>query len=141
MTGSLDQFKVVSSWKRVAQEKIRDGFRKRKIHLGNLYESIVINIVSSANGDVQKVAFMFDAYGRFIDMGVGRGWAIGGRREHSLKKMAGREVSKKPRRMKKFYSKTIFHEGHRLHEIMVEKYGVQMVTTLERELDGGKINL
>jgi hypothetical protein len=137
---NLDQYITVSKWRGIAYDEIRKSFIKKNINVDSLHESIFINILAK-NSDVQKVAFVFDAYGKFVDMGVGRGWAIGSRREHMIKKVAGNSVSSKPRRRKQFYSRTIFHQGHRLHEIMVKFYGIKMMTTVERLLDGGPIKI
>ena len=49
---------------------------------GALLESLKMNVFFEANGDISKIAFVFLAYGRMVDMGVGRGMAAGITKKH-----------------------------------------------------------
>ena len=129
---------AVVQWRSEAFKTLRQKFSKRNIAMGELFESIAINIVSVGDVDISRIQFVFMAYGRFVDMGVGRGHPLGSRKESALLKIAGKEVGK-IRKPKQFYTRDIFNQGHILHEILVEQYGVKMFSILENNLDGGKI--
>lgn len=130
---------TVEKWRGYAKKTIREKWTKRQIAFGELFHSIAIQIISdgSSNG-VSRIQWSFYAYGRFVDMGVGKGHPLGSRRENALRKVAGENVGK-PRKTKPFYVRDIFNQGHVLHEILVEKYGIKMFAILEGNLDGGKI--
>ena len=80
-----------------------------------LYDSLIHHINSSANGDVQKIEFAFNYYGKFLDMGVGKGQPIGD------------SGNRKPR---KWFSATFFANQQKLKEIIAQKYAEQAQTTI-----------
>lgn len=85
---------VIKLWKR----KIQD---LEVWHTGALFESLAYHVISHANGDVSRIEFFFQYYGRFVDMGVGRG----------------------DRKKKQWYSK-VFHGNMKdLVRIVAERYG------------------
>lgn len=131
-------------WKSKADDIILRDLKRRKIGVTDaLQASIAINILSSGE-DVSAVTFQFLAYGRFVDMGVSRGFAIGSRRAAALANNqlnSKRDEVKKPRRPKKFYSRTIFRLGHELRELLTLRYGVKMIQSLEEALPGENITI
>lgn len=136
--------KDTEDWKTRAHDIIARDLKRRKIGVSEALEaSISINILSSSE-DVSAVTFQFLAYGRFVDMGVSRGWAIGSRRAAAL---ANNQLNskldqlRKPRRAKKFYSRTIFRLGHELRELLTLRYGVKMIQSLEETLPGETITI
>lgn len=85
----------------------------------DLIESFKNEVISQANGDVAKIEFTFLYYGKFVDMGVGRGVPLSeaGETWHRRKK-------------KPWYSKVFFSEIKKLSVIVSEKYarkGVLMI--------------
>jgi len=139
MTEQVNMRQAVESWKQEAHKTLRLKWSKRQIAFGELFDSIAISIMSDGESDgVSRIRWSFYAYGRFVDMGVGRGHPLGSRKENALRKVAGEDVSK-PRKAKPFYVRDIFNQGHVLHELLVEKYGIKMFSVLEQNLDGGKI--
>lgn len=135
-----DMRSTVEQWRSGAIKDIREKFVRRKIAQGSLYESIAINVLSSGD-DLQKIQISFLEYGRFVDMGVGKGWPLGSRKTAALVALAKSEKPGKIRKRKPFYTRDIFHQGHVLHELLVEKHGIKMFSILENSVGGGKIKL
>lgn len=76
-----------------------------------LLNSFSSEIVTAANGDIDKITFAFVFYGRFVDMGVGKGVPI------SLVGTPG--IKRKPR---KWYSPMFSSQVKALSEILAQKY-------------------
>jgi len=63
-------------------------------------------VVASAQGDVLKIDFAFKYYGKFVDMGVGKGVEDrSGQGESDSRKLEGKMLGNR-RRPKKWYSRT-----------------------------------
>lgn len=77
----------------------------------DLVESFKNEVISEANGDAARIEFTFNYYGKFVDMGVGRGVSL-------------EEASQTWHRRKKkpWYSKVFFSEIKKLTDIVAEKY-------------------
>jgi len=89
-----------------------------------LFNSFVHHVITSAGGDVARIEFAFNFYGKFIDMGVGRGTDIS-------------DVGNTNRKPKKWYSKTMYAELKKLNEILSLKYtrkgALAIIETIEEE--------
>ena len=92
------------------------------VRTNHLWQSFLRNVVDQASGDIVKIDFGFLYYGKFVDMGVGRGTGIGGVKENaSSRRLIGKMVGNK-RKPKKWYSKTLAAEVMRLSEILGTSY-------------------
>lgn len=138
---NISMRQAIEQWRTEGLKDIRTKFSRRKIAEGDLYNSIAINIISSGDDGVEKIQFSFYNYGRFVDMGVGKGWPLGSRKQAALVALATGEKNKKIRKRKPFYTRDIFHQGHVLHELLVEKYGIKMLQILETNVGGGNITM
>jgi hypothetical protein len=98
-----------------------------KLHVNYSYQladSFVNHVISHANGDARMVEFAFNYYGKFVDMGVGRGVSL--------------EDVQQPgniRRPKPWYSKTFFAEVQKLKVIFAEKYARKAVILIIENID------
>lgn len=114
--------KVISDWARYTIERLQKSIDKRRIgDTGSLRYSQLYNLAALANGGVEAVKLEFNYYGKFLDMGVGRGQKI-----ESVK--SNREVYNLVgggRRPKQWFSKTLWGEVAALTELLSVKYGVQ----------------
>ena len=79
---------------------------------GELLKSFEAQVVMDSNGDPAKITFTFLYYGRFTDMGVGRGVTLS-----DVPDVTGN------RRVKPWYSKTFLNEVIKLGRMMATKYG------------------
>lgn len=95
---------VVKIWEeKMLQLEISDTFQ--------LANSFAFHVIGNAGGDVQRIEFAFNYYGKFVDMGVGRGI-----------KLEDRYFGSK-RISKPWYTKTFMREVRKLKFILAEKYG------------------
>ena len=78
---------------------------------GTLLRSFRAQVDQDSSGDPTKVTFAFLLYGRFPDMGVGRGVTF-------------HETPAENRRVKPWYSKTFLAEVLKLGRMMATRYGI-----------------
>ena len=83
-------------------------------------ERFVHHIITNADGEPQRIEFMYDYYLNFVDWGVGRGVSLENR-----DKLAGIGAIK--RRKKPWYTDVFYHEIRRLTGIITEKYSMKAV--------------
>lgn len=100
---------------------------------GALKASFQDFIESSANGDIERIKFMYLYYGAFVDMGVGKGQKIGETKEAALeRRLLG--TRKGGRRAKKWYGKTLRAETLALASIMQQHYGIKATNHITETL-------
>lgn len=80
-------------------------------HTDQLVDSLAHTAYTNSGGDISRVVFLFNYYGKFVEMGVGRAipydWA------------GSSSVQRTP---KPWYTRTFRAEVHRLRELLQEKY-------------------
>jgi hypothetical protein len=122
----LSEGKIALAWAQITIKRWRKKIDRMKIgqHSSSvLFRSFQYNILLSAGGDVQKIEFAFKFYGKFVDMGVGRGTKVGDQAmSYGMRRLSGKFLDMK-RTPKKWYSKTLYSETQRLVEILQEEYG------------------
>ena len=79
---------------------------------GNLLKSLDAQVRRDANGDPEKITFLYLYYGRFPDMGVGGDISLS-----DVPDSSGR------RQVKPWYSKVFIKEVTKLGRMMAAKYG------------------
>lgn len=118
----MDQTQTIQAWadyviERWELEIIRLGINSS----GQLLKSFTSNIITQSGGNVEKIIFAYEYYGKFVDMGVGRGIKIG-----------NPNSSRAP---KPWYNKVFYGQVKRMAEIMQEKYSnaaaVSIVESIE----------
>ncbi|HMT28923.1 MAG TPA: hypothetical protein PKD91_06570 [Bacteroidia bacterium] len=136
---------VITEWLAIAVERFQQSIKEKKIGVTkSLFNSFITNILSSSGGNISRVEIQFLFYGRYIDMGVGRGFPIGGRRTNKdfdrFRSKDGRlkQMGRKP---KKWYSKTRAYEVGQLTRLLAEQYGMQTAKSVETALDGEKFTI
>lgn len=134
LKGTYEQYLKISIEKfRVEQDKklyrTRNRGKRKLTRTHNLYNSFGRELQMSSSGlDVLKINFSL--YGRFIDMGVGRGVNMNAAQ---LRKRYNIHKPDVPRKPIKWYSKRKTSEEKRLSEILAQRYGLglmQMAETL-----------
>lgn len=91
------------------------------ISTGELLKSLEAHVALDAKGDPEKITFLYLYYGKFPDMGVGRGVKLG-------------ETGK--RTVKPWYSSTFLKEINTLGRLMAERYGYNAATLPLRAFEG-----
>ena len=136
----LTSAQVADQWAQITVKVWRDKLTKLKaVHSSQLWQSFVNNVVSSAGGDLIKIEFAFRYYGKFIDMGVGKGVPIGGVKESSTSRRLEGKMLGNRRKPRKWYSKTFAHEVKRLSEIMAQEYARASVLTITENIADNSI--
>lgn len=108
---------VITIWlNKIEQLKIYQTYQ--------LADSFVNHVISHSNGDVQKIEFAFLYYGKFVDMGVGRGVTI-----EDVQDTGNR------RKPKPWYSRTFYAEVQKLARIMAEKYARKGALAIVENVD------
>jgi hypothetical protein len=114
---------TIDKWAEFTVKRWQENLVKMRVdNTGALMNSFLVNIVEQSGGSVEKINFKFMFYGRFIDMGVGKGVKVGGVVELRTQRREGNKSVNK-RKPKKWYSKSLAFNVTRLSEIMAEKYG------------------
>jgi len=132
--------KVVDEWAVIAIKAFQESLQKKKIGIsGALFNSFKRELVANG-GDVAGVLIKFAMYGRFRDMGVGRGMKAYERKTNKSNligaKQYGANVSYSRRQGKRWYPKVKAHETMKLQEILVRDLGVNIGQWLSSEWRG-----
>lgn len=114
MAGRRSKLEMAQMWAEITI----DRWKKRMATLeigssGELLKSFTAQVVSDAKGDPTKITFAFLYYGRFPDMGVGRGVTL--------------DMTPDPsghRKVKPWYSDTFRAEVVKLGRMLAAKYGL-----------------
>jgi len=106
---------IANSWLPVALERIRAEMMRLKVQdSGSLIGSLQGKIQEISNGDQYKVELLYNFYGIFPDMGVGRGQAMG---DQVVAKLLGQKGRKK-----KNWTKEIVRQRYALVNMLQGAY-------------------
>jgi hypothetical protein len=132
------QFQTVEKWLEYTLDDLRENLRKLKINdTGHLLASVEGHLVAAAGGDVQRLTIAYAAYGKFVDMGVGRGMGAGVRKRDSdyarIRDERGQlhKFSRKPR---PFASKVIGKQSFRLSVLLSDYFGETITANIQDAL-------
>jgi hypothetical protein len=137
----LDTASIAAEWAEIVLERFMAGLDKYKVgtQFGELYNSFKKELEKS-NGDVAAVIFKFLKYGRFVDMGVGKGVSLGkrtiNRQFEVYKDYRGKTVGRLARKRKPWYSKTFYREVAILSKLFQEHIGDNVMRPIESALSG-----
>lgn len=133
---------TADAWVKIVIERWENKIKELNIkHTGKLLDSFHHFINTQANGDPEKITFTFEFYGKFVDMGVGRGMPHGSRNQlgdsyYSKRNNLGQlhSYSRKP---KPWYSKVFWSQFQKLKVIVHEKYNqkaqMAIITEIEKK--------
>ena len=132
------QFQTVEKWLEYTLDDLRESLRKLKIDdTGHLLASVQGHLVAAAGDDVQKLSIAYAVYGKFVDMGVGRGMGAGVRKRDSdyarIRDERGRlrQYSRKPR---PFASKVLGKQSFRLSVLLSDYFGATITARIQNAL-------
>ncbi len=95
---------------------------------GALVRSFVNHVLWNAGGDMQKVEFVFEYYGKFVDMGVGRGVNLGNRDA----RIGAGLTSRRP---KPWFTATFYKEVAKLRYILSERTAGNIQLMIVRNIE------
>lgn len=120
---------AVLRWRDIAVQEIRKKMRVLRVH--DTYALIRSMQITARNmgASSYKATIMYNYYGIFPDLGVGRGQSAG---DVAVNKLAG------SRRKRKNWTREIAAQRHRFGEIVAESMADQATGRLAAKLDGVK---
>jgi hypothetical protein len=125
---------TVQAWTDIVIDNWLD--RLAKLNIGyyfQLEDSLNFEIIG--NGALPaEVRLMFNYYGKFVDMGVGKGVKLEDVKSNRMEFSAGLEGASR-RRPKKWYSKVFYSEVMKLGDILARKYGRMGMLSIVENLD------
>nr|WP_321357177.1 hypothetical protein [uncultured Draconibacterium sp.] len=121
---------TVEAWADIVIERWEQKIERLGImSTGALLRSFYHTVQTQSNGDPELIIFTFEYYGKFVDMGVGRGVTV-------------EEVEFSNRRPKAWYSKVFFSQLEKLKELLAAKYArkaqLEIITNVEKFDEEGK---
>jgi len=136
----LSEREIAEAWAKITIIKWKRKLAINRIgDSGTLLKSFKYNVLASAQGNVLKISLLFEYYGRFVDMGVGKGIKIGDVKESiTSRKIFGKMLGNR-RRPKKWYSKTFHAEVMKLSEIFAKEYGHRGVIAITENVSDKSI--
>jgi len=128
----LERIQLCEDWAKYTAQRLQKSIARFKIGAsGSLNYSILYQLMGISGGDVGSIKHEFNYYGKFVDMGVGRGTKIesvmGNADIISL-------IGGKSRRPKRWLSKTYYAEVAELSSLLSAKYGDQYTNIIKEQI-------
>jgi len=128
----LNELEVAKKWLDITITRFIENMRQLRIHnTGALMASFQQQVVGSAEGRLQ-LRLSYALYGKFVDMGVGRGMGAGVRQGNDgydrIRKTRG-QLRRHTRKPRNWYSRELSHQTKRLSELMLDLYGTVLIAT------------
>lgn len=110
MAENLELNETVKAWAEIVLDIWDDKIVKYQVmETVALANSLMHHVITSSNGNPELVQFFFNYYGKFVDMGVGKGTDL-------------QHATFSNRKKKPWYSKPFYSQVLRLSQILAEKY-------------------
>ena len=128
------------SWLDITVERFVANLREQRIvNTGALLASFKKQVIGEAQGDQLRLRLSYALYGKFVDMGVGRGMKAGVRKGDDgydrIRNTRGK-LRRHVRKARPWYSKEIAHQTKRLAELMLDLYGQVLIPQTLSALPG-----
>ncbi|PJJ59450.1 hypothetical protein [Hymenobacter chitinivorans] len=129
----LSEHALALQWLDITVERFQANMRQLKIKdTGALLASFKKQVIGSADGRLQ-LQLSYALYGKFVDMGVGRGMGQGVRKADDgydrIRTSRGR-LKRHERKARKWYSKELAYQTKRLAELMSELHGTILISAV-----------
>jgi hypothetical protein len=135
---------LAQQWLTITVERFVANMRKLRIgSTGALAASFRTEVIGAAGSDRLRLRLSYALYGKFVDMGVGRGMAAGQRKGSDgyerVRNSRGR-LRRMRRKAKRWYSSEMAHQTHRLSELLLDLYGTVALAKTQ-EVGAGNLTL
>lgn len=116
---TINTSQVVSDWAQYTVQRLQKSLLKKKVGQTGILNNSMIYAIKSMGGQPTSVQIEFSYYGKFVDMGVGRGQKIESvASNRDIVSLLG--VGRRP---KKWFSKTMYGEIAALRKLLGQEYG------------------
>ncbi|MBW6491867.1 MAG: hypothetical protein K0B15_11815 [Lentimicrobium sp.] len=123
MNGNPDLNKTIDAWSTFVLERWHKKISMLQIgYSQQLEDSLSRELFAQSAGDAAKVTFSFHYYGKFSDMGVGKGVDLGSVSSLKSDRALGGNETGNRRRPKKWYSPVFYTEVAKLKFILAKNY-------------------
>jgi hypothetical protein len=135
---------LANKWLDFTIESFVENMRQLRIQdTGTLMASFKKQVIGSAEGRLQ-LQLSYALYGKFIDMGVGRGMGQGVRRGDDgydrIRNSRGR-LRRKERKARKWYGREMAYQTKRLAELMSELHGTILISAASDALPAETVSI
>ena len=138
----LSERDIAEAWAKITIQLWRKNMSRMKIgqnSSGDLYRSFKFKVIAASGGNVDRIEFAFNYYGKFLDMGVGKGTKLGDRPVSKGSRVLADKMLGSVRKPKKWYSRTFYGEAHRLFEILQKEYGRKAQVVISENINNFSI--
>ena len=138
----LSEREIAQAWAQITVKFWRKNLNRMKIgqnSSGDLYRSFKFKVIAASGGNVDRIEFAFNYYGKFLDMGVGKGTKLGDRPVSRGSRVLADKMLGSVRKPKKWYSRTFYGEAHRLFEILQQEYGRKAQVVISENINDSSI--
>lgn len=130
ITREAERRQLIEDWARYTAERLQKSITRKKIgSSGALAYSQLYELSAAAGGDIGSVKHSFNYYGKFVDMGVGRGQKI------ESVKGNGEVWQRAGRKAKKWFSPTYYGQVSELRNLLAIKYGEQAANLIKENIE------
>jgi hypothetical protein len=138
----LSERQIAEAWAKITIQLWKKNMSRMKIgqnSSGDLYRSFKFKVIAASGGNVDRIEFAFTYYGKFLDMGVGKGTKLGDRPISRGSRVLADKMLGTARKPKKWYSRTFYGEAHRLFEILQKEYGRKAQVVISENITDSSI--
>ncbi|HVW97490.1 MAG TPA: hypothetical protein VHA56_16070 [Mucilaginibacter sp.] len=136
----INEDQLAEQWAVIVVDRWMQALTRYKIGVTGRLMNSFYKELKRANGDVEAVIFKFLKYGRFEDMGVGRGTSLNERvltrKFDRYRDAEGKWTGHIARKKKPWYSKTFYREVAKLADLYKRDYSTKLVSAIESSLTG-----
>ena len=138
------ELELATKWLDFTVESFVENMRKLRIRdTGTLMASFKKQVIGGAEGRLQ-LQLSYALYGKFIDMGVGRGMGQGIRRGDDgydrIRNSRGR-LQRQERKARKWYGKEMSYQTKRLAELLSELHGTILISSVSDALPAQDVTI
>ena len=138
----LSEREIAQAWAQITVKLWRKNLNRLKVgqhSSGDLYRSFQFKVIAGTGGNVDRIEFAFKYYGKFLDMGVGKGTRLGDRPVSRGSRKLSEKFLGMGRVPKKWYSRTFYGEAQRLFEILQKEYGRRAQVVISENINDNSI--
>ncbi|MBC6698865.1 hypothetical protein [Hymenobacter sp. BT190] len=138
------ELELATKWLDFTVQAFVENMRQLRIrNTGALMASFRQQVIGGAEGRLQ-LQLSYALYGKFIDMGVGRGMGQGVRRGDDgydrIRNGRG-QLKRRERKARKWYAKEMAYQTKRLSELMSELHGTILISAVSDALPAEDVNI